>query len=167
MGTDSNLPVHARYRVCNGRVEFDVKGEREKVLVVIDDNEVRIHQSAGVDVVCIVDGENVELPDDWTGRLPFQTTHAMPIEVRFSELFDEDAGQHKSNVVLAPGIHVEEETTTTQVGRTDPIEEQCGCGYCHGPPMAYIGVGCTCTEACKNSRQAQTLVTTGEGEQEC
>ena len=85
-----------------------------KVLVVIDDGEVRIHHTPGVDVICIVDGENMQLPIDWTGKLTHEIKHTMPIEVRFSEMFREEGDE--SDVILEDGIHVVQEETSVSLG---------------------------------------------------
>lgn len=81
-----------------------------KVLVVIDDGEVRIHHTPGTDVICIVDGENMQLPIDWTGKLTHEIKHTMPIEVRFSEMFREEGDD--SDVILEDGIYVAHESTS-------------------------------------------------------
>lgn len=87
--------------------------ETSKVLIVIDDGEVRIHHTPGVDVVCIVDGENMQLPIDWTGKLIYQITHQMPITVGFDQMFCEP--DDDSNVILEEGIFVVEEETSVSL----------------------------------------------------
>lgn len=84
--------------------------ERGKVLVVIDDGEVRTHHTPSVEVACIVDGENMQLPIDWTGKLTQQITHTMPITVGFDQMFQED-GETSPDVVLEEGIFVDTERT--------------------------------------------------------
>lgn len=90
-----------------------------KVLVVIDDGEVRIHHTPGTDVICIVDGENMQLPIDWTGKLTHEIKHTMPIEVRFSEMFREEGDD--SDVILEDGIHVVQEETSVSL---KPISQE-------------------------------------------
>lgn len=89
-----------------------------KVLVVIDDNEVRIHSTPGTDVICIVDGESMMLPDNWIGALTQQVTHQMPISVSFDQMFAAPEGD--CPVELEPGIFVVEEETITSVSHSEP-----------------------------------------------
>ncbi len=61
----------------------------EKVLVVIADEQVRVYHTPGVETAVIVDGEDVQLPDDWTD-LPGLVFHSLPITVRGDEMFKRD-----------------------------------------------------------------------------
>lgn len=64
----------------------------EKVLVVVSEQRVTLYHTTGVEVVCIVDGENVELPDDWTD-LPLSVVHSMPIYLGAGEMFGDREGE--------------------------------------------------------------------------
>ncbi len=59
----------------------------EKVLVVIADEQIRVYHTDGVETAVVVDGEDVQLPDDWKD-LPRIVLHSLPITVRADELFE-------------------------------------------------------------------------------
>lgn len=102
-----------------------------KVLVVVDDGEIRIHHTPGVDVVCIVDGENMELPIDWTGKLIYEIKHRMPITVAFEQMFREPGDD--IDVILEDGIFVVEEESNVTLHPLDArpaLMKEPYCEYC-------------------------------------
>lgn len=62
----------------------DDQGMSEKVLVILADNQVKIYHTDGVETACVVDGEDIELPDDWR-ELPRKVVHLVPFERQGSE----------------------------------------------------------------------------------
>lgn len=56
-----------------------------KVLVWVDDGRITVLHTAGVETAVIIEGEDVELPDDWVG-LRFKQEHSLPITVNRDEL---------------------------------------------------------------------------------
>lgn len=91
-----------------------------KALIIVDQDEIRVYHTDQVEVACIVDGEDVTLPDDWT-ELPHKVVHYVPITVRSEEIFADDSGAPPPNIVLEPGIFVEE--ATTEVSHEPPQAE--------------------------------------------
>ena len=49
-----------------------------KVLVIVKDGQIVVRSTKGVETALIVDGEAVELPDDW-GDLPCRVVHTVPV----------------------------------------------------------------------------------------
>jgi len=56
-----------------------------KVLVFVDDGTIDVMHTPGVEVAVIVEGEDVEIPDDWIG-LSAKQHHSLPITVNRAEL---------------------------------------------------------------------------------
>ena len=56
-----------------------------KVLIFVDDGMIDVSHTRGVEVAVIVEGEDVEVPDDWMGLLGRQH-HSLPITVNRAEL---------------------------------------------------------------------------------
>ncbi len=56
-----------------------------KVLIYVDDGTIDIRHTRGVEVAVIVEGEDVEVPDDWTGLIGRQH-HSLPITINRAEL---------------------------------------------------------------------------------
>lgn len=58
-----------------------------KALVIVKENLIVTYSTRDVDVAVVIDGENVQLPDDWRD-LPMVIKHSLPISVRAAEMFD-------------------------------------------------------------------------------
>lgn len=56
-----------------------------KVLIYVDDGSIDVMHTQGVEVAVIVEGEDVEIPDDWRGLMGRQH-HSLPITVNRAEL---------------------------------------------------------------------------------
>lgn len=56
-----------------------------KVLIYVDDGQIDVMHTRGVEVAVIVEGEDVEVPEDWHGLLGRQH-HSLPITVNRAEL---------------------------------------------------------------------------------
>ncbi len=56
-----------------------------KVLVWVDDGRITVLHTPGVETAVIIEGEDVELPDDWVGLIGKQE-HSLPITVNREEL---------------------------------------------------------------------------------
>jgi hypothetical protein len=56
-----------------------------KVLIYVDDGQIDVMHTRGVEVAVIVEGEDVEVPEDWVGLLARQH-HSLPITVNRAEL---------------------------------------------------------------------------------
>lgn len=56
-----------------------------KVLIFVDDGKIDVMHTRGVEVAVIVEGEDVEIPEDWVGLLGRQH-HSLPITVNREEL---------------------------------------------------------------------------------
>lgn len=52
----------------------------DKVLVIVKDGQLVLRSTPGVETACIVDGEDVDLPDDWQD-LPVRVVHIVPIRL--------------------------------------------------------------------------------------
>jgi hypothetical protein len=51
-----------------------------KVLVIVKDGQIVVRHTTGVETAVIVDGENVNLPDDWQ-KLPWKALHTVPVRL--------------------------------------------------------------------------------------
>lgn len=56
-----------------------------KVLVFVDDGTIDVMHTPGVEVAVIVEGEDVEIPDDWIG-LSAKQHHSLPITINRAEM---------------------------------------------------------------------------------
>ena len=56
-----------------------------KVLVWVDDGRITVMHTPGIEAAVIIEGEDVELPDDWVGLVAKQE-HSLPITVNRAEL---------------------------------------------------------------------------------
>jgi hypothetical protein len=52
-----------------------------KVLVIVKDGQIVVRHTTGVETAVIVDGENVNLPDDWQ-KLPWRPHQAKYSKIR-------------------------------------------------------------------------------------
>jgi len=56
-----------------------------KVLVWVDDGRITVLHTPGVETAVVIEGEDVEVPDDWVGLVAKQE-HSLPITVNRAEL---------------------------------------------------------------------------------
>ena len=56
-----------------------------KVLIYVDDGTIDVRHTRGVEVAVIVEGEDVEVPDDWVGLLGRQH-QSLPITINREEM---------------------------------------------------------------------------------
>ena len=56
-----------------------------KVLVWVDDGRITVLHTPGIETAVIIEGEDVEVPDDWVG-LTSKQEHSLPITVNRDEL---------------------------------------------------------------------------------
>lgn len=56
-----------------------------KVLIYVDDGTIDVRHTRGVEVAVIVEGEDVEIPDDWRGLMGRQH-HSLPITINRAEM---------------------------------------------------------------------------------
>lgn len=80
-----------------------------KVLIYVDDGRIDVRHTRGIEVAVIVEGEEVELPDDWVGLLARQH-HSLPITVNRAELPQKRALQCNSTSLAAPNTQVHHST---------------------------------------------------------
>lgn len=74
-----------------------------KVLIYVDDGRIDIRHTPGVEVAVIVEGEDVEVPDDWVGLLAKQH-HSVPITVNREELPPKQARQCPETQLAGPNV---------------------------------------------------------------
>lgn len=113
----------------------------EKVLVVIADEQIRVYHTAGVETAVVVDGEEVQLPDDWTD-LPNLVLHSLPITVRADEIFGapgENPLEHITPLYTGPSVSelILVTNVPTKLLMREPWCPDCDCnhpvGECEGP----------------------------------
>lgn len=80
-----------------------------KVLIYVDDGQIDVMHTRGVEVAVIIEGEDVEIPDDWVGLLGRQH-HSLPITVNRSELPSKRALQCPETQLAAPNTQVQHAT---------------------------------------------------------
>jgi len=80
-----------------------------KVLIYVDDGHIDVMHTRGVEVAVIVEGEDVEIPDDWRGLMGRQH-HSLPITVNRAELPQKRALQCDSTSLAAPNTQVHHST---------------------------------------------------------
>jgi hypothetical protein len=80
-----------------------------KVLIYVDDGQIDVMHTPGVEVAVIIEGEDVEIPDDWVGLLGRQH-HSLPITVNRSELPPKRALQCPETQLAAPNTQVQHAT---------------------------------------------------------
>jgi hypothetical protein len=94
-----------------------------KVLIYVDDGRIDIRHSRGVEVAVIVEGEEVELPDDWIGLLAHQH-HSLPITVNREELPQKRALQCNSTSLAAPNTQVHHSTARLSEEELQELHEK-------------------------------------------
>lgn len=117
----------------------------EKVLVVVAEQRVTLYSTPGVEVACVVDGENVQLPDDWTG-LSQKVIHSMPIYLGAGEMFGNREGEFvpdlEKEASESPSQRPETEITGTN-GQADHRSGLMKAPYCPDCDDNHQrGIGC-------------------------
>ena len=101
-----------------------------KVLVIVKDGVILIRHTTGVETAVIVDGEDVDLPDDWQD-LPWRALHTVPVRLEdpqeptpSSQIF-ENQGQKRPSAcpetqLAAPNTQVQHATAEKYVEDGQP-----------------------------------------------
>lgn len=94
--------------------------EPGRVLVIIAEQQVRIYHTPGTEVACVVDGEDVQLPDEWREGLTQQVTHSLPISLDVDEMFGD----------CEPDFDEDRETTEECEHRWEVVDVTASCMDC-------------------------------------
>ena len=80
-----------------------------KCLVIIKDGTVVVCSSPGVETACIVDGEDIDLPDDWT-NLSHRVVHSMPITINHDDMPYESPRESPETELAGTNVQVQHAT---------------------------------------------------------
>lgn len=94
-----------------------------KVLIYVDDGRIDIRHTRGVEVAVIVEGEDVEVPDDWVGLLGRQH-HSVPITVNREELPQKRPLACDSEQLTAPNTQVHHSTAQLSEEELQELHEK-------------------------------------------
>lgn len=103
-----------------------------KVLVWVDDGRITLMHTPGIEAAVIIEGEDVEIPDDWVG-LTAKQEHSLPITVNRDELPQKRPLACDSTSLTAPNTQVQH-ATARKVGMKSPY-----CYDCDSNHQAHIG----------------------------
>ncbi len=94
-----------------------------KCLVIVKDGQIVVRSTPGIETALIVDGEDVDLPDDW-GDLPVRVVHVVPVRLE-KDVFDDIDVQKRPSAcpetqLAAPNTQVQHATAHKYVEDGQP-----------------------------------------------
>jgi len=94
-----------------------------KVLVWVDDGRITVMHTPGVEAAVIIEGEEVELPDDWVGLIAKQE-HSLPITVNRAELPQKRPSACPETQLAAPNTQVQHATARLSEEELQELHDQ-------------------------------------------
>lgn len=139
--------AHDRY---GAHVDHDrLRGADVKCLVIVKDGQIVLRSTPGVETACIVDGEDVDLPDDWAD-LPIRVVHSMPITIEKDAFEQNDAPyrapQCPETQLTAPNTQVHH-ATARNGGMKAPYCYDCDSNHPAGIGCDGLPKTCSCCGA--------------------
>jgi len=98
-----------------------------KCLVIVKDGQLVLRSTPGVETACIVDGEDVDLPDDWAD-LPVRVVHIVPVRLE-KDVFEQNdpqnwAPQCPETQLAAPNTQVQHSTARLSEEEIEELNEK-------------------------------------------